>query len=693
MAALDALFDPQSIAVIGASSDPNRLGGRPIDFCKRGGFPRPIYPINPNQTEVQGLRSYPSLDAVPGPVDLAVIAVPAQVAPAAVDAALAKGVRAIIMFTAGFGEVDAAGLAAQEAMAARCRAAGVPMLGPNCLGAMNVALGFICTFATVLDNAWPTPGRVSVVSQSGAFGSYSYGLAAERGIGFAKWITTGNEADVDVPRALDWLADDPDTAVIMAYIEGCRDGDALRRALCKAARNKKPVVLLKAGESALGAQAAASHTGSLAGDDAVWDAMLRACGAYRARTVDELVDVVYACANGVYPRGAKVGVMTVSGGMGVLMADAGAALGLELTPMPEAAQAEIKSIIPYASALNPIDVTAQLLNVSHEFGRFLDIIQDAGGYDTVVVFMQQMGKTPKHFALYREPIMAQRKRHPATLHVLCGGYSNEARAEVEAEGFVVFEDPKRAMTAIAALAHFARTFAAPPAPPELAPEASEPLPAGALDEAAAKAILARAGIPFPPERIARDRAGAIAAAEAIGYPVVLKVLSPDIAHKSDAGGVALDLRDARAVGEAWDAVMGRVKAAAPRARVDGALVAKMVTGGVETVLGLVRDPVFGPVVMFGLGGVFVEIFRDVTFRPAPVSRDEALAMIREIRGFALLDGARGRPKADLGVIADALVALGGFGSAHRDTVRGIDINPFIALASGGCAVDALIDRE
>lgn len=691
---LDALFNPRSVAVIGASADPNRIGGRPIDFSKKGGFAPPIYPVNPNQSEIQGLRAYPSLQVIPYDVDLAVIALPAAAVPDAIEAGIAKGVRAIMLFSAGFAEIDDAGKAVQDAIRQRCAAAGIRLLGPNCLGVMNIATGLICTFSTVLDNIWPRRGRVSVVSQSGAFGAYAFGLAAERGIGFGKWIATGNEADVDVAECIAWLADDPDTGVIMAYIEGCRDGMKLRQALARARANRKPVIVMKAGATEAGATAVASHTGSLAGQDAVWDAVFREGGAHRAQTMDEYVDLAYACANDLFPEGPKLGIVTVSGGVGVLLADAGSRFGLEMPALPPAAQARIRDIIPFASPTNPVDVTAQIINVFHEFGNFLGIMFESGGFHSVIIFLQQMGKTPRHYDLFKGPLLEARKRYRQQLLVLCGGYSVESRAEMESHGFLIFEDPARAVAAVAGLVGFARRFAEPQKPPPV----STPSTAltgvqgnrGALDEAQSKRLLAAAGVPFLPERVARTRDEAVAAAGTLGFPVVLKVLSADIAHKSDAGGVELGLADAGAVASAWNRMMAAVSAAAPSARVEGALVAPMIHGGVETVLGLLKDPVFGPVLMFGLGGVFVEIFRDVTFRLAPIDHDEAHAMIREIKGFPLLDGARGRPAVDLDRLAGVIVALGAFGAAHADQLISVDINPFIALPDGGVAVDALV---
>jgi len=687
---LDALFRPQSIAVIGASSDANRIGGRPIAFSKRA-FKGTIVPINPNRNEIQGLLAYPSIMDVPGPIDQAIIAVPAKAAMQAADECVAKGVKVAVMFSSGFAETGAEGRTLQEKLKRRCAVGGMKLLGPNSLGMFNVHAGLYSTFSSYFDPLWPRSGPVSIVSQSGAFGTYFLANAAERGLGFGHFVATGNEADVDVAECVEWLAADPDTGVIMIYLEGCRDGTRLRAALARAAANRKPVVAMKVGVSEQGVAAIASHTGSLAGSDAVFDAVFRENNVHRAHTLDELVDVAYACAGGVFPPSPRLGLVTLSGGVGIQMADAATALGLDLPRMPDAAQKKILALVPFASAANPVDTTAQVVNDWTMFTTILGIVAEEAAVDSVVSFLAHMGTSPGLMDRLKPAFEETRRRSPDRVFVLCARMPREMADAFMASGFLLFEDPTRAVAAVAALYRLRVGFAKFRPPLEAKNgDAKQLLPGGALNEADAKLLLNKVGVPFSPERVAATRDEAVAAASEIGFPVALKVLSPDIAHKSEAGGVVLGLRNPDEVARGYDAMLTRVRERVPRARIEGALVARMIEGGVETVIGIKRDPVFGPVVMFGLGGVHVEVLGDVTLRLAPIDHAAAHEMIREIKGFPLLAGARGRPAADLDALADVLVKMSHFGAAHADRVTSVEINPFIALQKGGAAVDALI---
>ena len=683
---LDALFRPRSVAVIGASSDANRIGGRPVRFSRHA-FKGPIYPINPNQTEIQGLPAFTSIKDVPGPIDQAVIAVPAKAAVQAVDDCIAKGVKAIVMFSSGFAEIGAEGRAMQVELARHCAAGGVKLLGPNSLGMFNAEAGLYSTFSSYFDPLWPLRGPVGIVSQSGAFGTYFLALAIERGLGFSHFAATGNEADIDVAECVDWLADDPATGVIMIYLEGCRDGARLRAALAKAAANRKPVIAMKVGVSEKGIAAIASHTGTLAGSDAVFDAVFREYNVHRARSLDELVDVAYACSGGVFPHSRRVGVVTISGGVGIQLADAATDLGLELARMPDSAQQKVLAMVPFAGPANPVDATAQVINDWPMFTKILGIVAEEGNVDSLISFLAHTGTTPGVMERLEPALREVRARFPDRVFILCARMPREMAEEFSQIGFLTFEDPTRAIAAVAALARLAEGYARPRAA-HAQVAAAAPLPRGPINEAEAKRILSQAGIAFAPERVAKTREEAVAAAQELGFPVVLKILSADIAHKSEAGGVALGLRDAADVAAAYDAIMTSVGKRAPDARIDGMLVARMVEG-VETVIGVKRDAMFGPVVMFGLGGVYVEVLKDVTVRLAPVDRAAALEMIRAIKGFPVLAGARGRPPADLDALADALVALSRFAAAHPE-VASAEINPFIALPQGGLAVDALI---
>ena len=686
---LTPLIAPASLAVIGASDDRSRIGGRPIAYSLSQNFRGPIYPVNPNRSVVQGLPAFASMADLPGPVDTAVIAVPAAAVDEAVNACIAKGVRGIILFSAGFAEVGAEGAAHQARLVARCREAGVRLLGPNCLGLFNAHRGFYSIFTSSVESGWPPPGRIGIASQSGAYGTHLFALCRDRGIGTPVLVTTGNEGDVTVGDVIGWLAEDADTDVIVAYLEGIREKDSLLAGLEAARKRGKPVAVMKVGRSALGREAAKSHTASLTGDDAVTDAVFRDYGVYRARTTEELVDVAYLAQKRIYPAGNTLGVLTVSGGAGVLVSDAAEQLGLKLPPMPEAAQKRLKARLPFASPLNPVDVTAQVINEPALIGEFARAMYDEGGYASILSFFTQLGASSKLGPAIRDELMPVAESYPDRLFVMSIIADPARIAEWEARGIPVMSDPTRATVAIHAMGYFGDFFAAPPAstPPALPAIA---LPVATPDEAEAKQLLAQAGIAPVAERVCATADEAAAFATQVGFPVVLKIASPDILHKSEIGGVLLDVRDAAAVRMGFATLVTRASERAADARISGILVAQQVSG-VECILGIHRDPVFGPVAMVGLGGIFVEIFGDVAHRLCPFGEAEAEALIRGLKGFPLLDGARGRPKADVKALAAALARLSVFAANAGPRLQSVDVNPIIVTQSGAYAADAVIE--
>lgn len=690
---LATFFSPANLAVIGASDDPEKIGGRPIRNLILGGYRGNIFPINPRYNKVQEIKAFGSIGDVGMDVDLAIIALPAAAVPSAIAECAASRVKAAIVFSAGFAETGPDGERAQQRIQAIARASGMRVLGPNCMGTINTRLGMLATFTSGILEAAPEPGRISLASQSGAFGSHCLSLMRERGLALNLWATTGNQCDVEVADFLTYMAADKDTDVVIGSIEGVHDAHKLVEAFQIAQRNKKPMIVMKVGTSDAGAAAMASHTASLAGSDAIFNAVAKRYGVYRAKTIDELMDVAYAASQGRLPNNDRLGVVTVSGGVGVLMADAAAEVGLDLFPLPDETQNALRALVPFAGTRNPVDVTAQILNNPGLIEPMLTLLLDEGNYSSVIIFLSHLGLNPSVIAKLQPGLKRLAERYPDH-HLSVSLLAHpDVRNDLEKAGFTVFEDPSRAVRAAHALIQFSKTFNMPKRTNLLLPSPSGARRGQKFTEAESKKLLGAAGIPVTIETVVAGADAAAAAAERIGFPVVLKIVSADIAHKSDIGGVVLNVTDATEVRDGYEAILSRVKSAAPDARLDGVLVAPMITGGVETVMGVVKDPLFGPVVMFGLGGVFVEVLRDVVFRPAPFDTDEARTMIAEVRGNVIFGGVRGATAYDVDAVADALSKLSLFASANADTIASIDINPFLVLSKGkgAIAVDALIE--
>lgn len=682
-----ALLAPQRVAIIGASDDPTRIGGRPLRYMQQAGFAGTVYAVNPKRKSVQNLDAYPDIASVPETPDVAILAVPASATLAAIEDCIRRGVKTGVIFSAGFAEADDAGAAEQARITETARSGGMRLLGPNSLGVMNPALGWYGTFSVVLDKQLIQPGRVGIVSQSGAYGAHIAHLARERGLGISQWLTTGNESDLTLADALAYVIEQPQTSVVMAYAEGIKDGDKFKEALSRARDLGKAVVFTKTGRTYVGALAAASHTASLAGSDRVFDAVLRQYGAHRARTTTEQVDVAYAASRGIYPRDNKIGIFTMSGGFGIQLADDCSDAGLDVAPMPENIQAQLKALLPYASPVNPVDATAQAVSDMRILTEYVKVMMEQGGYD---MFSAILGTGPSTQS-FAEPLLkalnAGLRGHDNSIRGLTMSAPRDVVADYEAQGYLVYEDGAALANALGALVRFGRGFQRKDTPLPVPRKIT--LPKGPLSEATAKELLRQAGVPFPDHRVVQT---GVEAAKARDFPVALKICSPDIAHKTDLGGIALNISTAEQARIATDEILARVRKAAPDARIEGVLISPMISGGVETIIGVHDDPSFGPVIMFGLGGIFVEILKDVTFRAAPFGIEEAHRMIREIRGFPLLQGARGAEPADVDALACLLADLSRFAAAHAGQLASIDLNPVRVMPAGQgvLALDALM---
>ncbi len=688
---LSALLAPASVAIFGASNDPTRISGRSLRYFREAGFKGGLYPINPTRDTVQGLTAYPDVAAVPGAVECAVIAVPANLAIEAMESCVTKGVKAVVMFTAGFAEIGPEGRVMQNRITEIATESGIRLCGPNCLGLFNMRIGHTPTFSSFLEEG-PTPaGPLGMVTQSGAFGTHLLALTARRGISVGVWLSTGNEADVSVADGISFMADDPETSAIACYVEAIKDGAAFGDAVARARANGKPVICMKVGGSTIGAAAAASHTASLAGSDAVYDAALRQLGVERAKTPEDLVNIAYACTRGRLPSSRRLAVVTMSGGAGVLMADAAEEEGLELTPLAEDSQKEVLSWVPFAAPRNPVDVTAQALNDPTILDKGFDLLLGKEQFPAMIGFFTTWASSPQMAEPLFQAVSGAAARYPEAYFALSAIATPEMQRRYESAGVGLYEDPWRAVQSIAAAMRCAERLRAAPLPVPAVPQNLPPLPKGAIAEHEAKRILAAAGVPVLTEVLATSAAEAAAAAAKVGERLVLKIVSPQITHKTEVGGVMLDVPAAEA-GAAYTQLVERVRPRAPDADLEGVLLSPMVRGGVEMILGVQNDAVFGPVVLLGLGGIFVEVLRDVTFRIAPFGEEEARRMIAELRGAAMLHGARGQPPCDIDALATALSKLSLFAAAKRAEFTSIDVNPLLVRpkGEGAAALDALI---
>jgi acyl-CoA synthetase (NDP forming) len=688
---LDAVFRPKSIAIFGASDDVTKIGGRPLQFLLKYGYAGAIYPINRKAGTVQSLQAYATVRDVPEVPELAVLAVPPQGVLEAVKDCAERGVRAAVILSSGFSEMGAEGAKLQAEIGDLARASGMRVVGPNCLGSIGVPEKSIATFSVTLEAGLPPAGDVGIVSQSGNLGSYTMRLAAERGIGISRLLTTGNECDVDIADGIAALAADAGTSVILCCMETCRDGPKFKQALALAREAGKPVVLLKVGVSDAGRAAAASHTGALAGSDAVFDAVVRNGGAIRVPSIELLLEVGHAIAivgRERVPRGNRVAVVTASGGFGILLADAATAAGLQLPQLSDATQDRVLSLVPFAAPANPVDMTAQVSSKPELLYEVLSAVAKDPACDAIILQSANAFFMPRLKDVYIQALQRVRQEVPGKLVLLCTRGPRDMLAQLNRMGYPAIEGIDAACAALAGLVKAGVAGGRPLIAPRLEPLGPEVF----ANEATAKAALANAGLPVLRECVAKTLDEACAAARETGFPLVLKIVSPDIAHKTEVGGVVIGVPDEDALAREYAALLARVEANAPKARIEGVLVAQMAHGGTELILGSKNDPIFGPVVMVGLGGIYAEVMNDVALETAPVDESKALAMLRSLKTFPLLNGARGRPKADVQAAAAAIAALSRFAAAHADSVAEIDVNPLLVqdAGKGAYVLDALL---
>jgi acetyl coenzyme A synthetase (ADP forming)-like protein len=693
---LDAILRPRSIAVVGASRQFGSIGHEIVSNLLRHGFTGPVYPVNPRAGSVRSIKAYPSVSSIPDPVDLAVIAVPKQLVVAAAEECGRKGIAGLVVISAGFREVGGAGAEREQDLLSVVRRYGMRLIGPNCLGVLNAepSVSMNATFAPVM----PPSGRVAFVSQSGALGLSVLDYAREYGIGIAQFVSIGNRPDVSSNDLLAYWEHDPSVDVILMYVETFGNP---RRFLETAGRisKTKPIVVVKSGRSKSGARAASSHTGALAGSDRAVDAMLAQAGVIRAETVEELFELAIALEARPLPCSGRTAVVTNAGGPGILAADALEARGLELPAFAPITESRLRLLLPEEASLrNPVDMIASA--TADAYREVLTaVLADPGIDSAIAIFVPPVVTKQRDVVDAITTASAGRNGKPV-LAVLMGREGlPEGRADLREAGIPAYIFPESAARALAIMAR-QRDWAARPA------QVFERLPvdhdrsARLMREARESgrrlltgetplALLRAYGIPSVSGGIARDAAGAVAIAGEVGYPVALKVSSEQISHKSDIGGVRVGLERPENVREAFDEILRNALQVAPRDAIDGVLVQRMAPPGRELIVGIARDPSFGPLIMFGLGGVLAEALQDVVFRLAPLTRWDAAEMCRSIRGAKLLQAFRGAPPVDFRALEDVLLRVSQLACAFPE-IDELDLNPLLVSEAGAVAVDARI---
>jgi acetyltransferase len=693
---LDPILRPRTVAVIGASRSPHTIGHQVLANLIGHGFTGSVYPVNPHAPSVHSVKAYPSVAAIPDLVDLAVVVVPRQHVLNVAEECGQAGVRGLVVISAGFREIGGEGVEAERRLVEIVERHRMRMVGPNCMGVLNAHPDFSmnATFAPTM----PPFGHAAFVSQSGALGVSVLDYAAEYGIGFSQFVSVGNKPNVSGNDLLLQWEHDPDVQVILMYVESFGNP---RRFFEIASRitKSKPILALKSAKSKAGARAASSHTGALAASDTAVDALLAQTGVLRAGSIEELFDMAMAFSGRSLPRSRRTAVLTNSGGPGILAADALETHALELVDLQPETVAKLKPLFPpEASIRNPLDMIASATAANYQTA--LDaILSDEHVDSAVAIFVPPLGIRQEDVA---ESIVRVAEHHhqKPVLAVLMGREGlPQGKAELHRAGIPAYIFPESAARALAALRRHREWRARPDVPPrELAVDRARVAATAAraraegrakLSEIEALDVLAACGIPAAPARLARDAEDAARVAAELGFPVVLKVVSPQIIHKTDVGGVRPNVDSVTETKVACVEMLDAVRQHAPAAAVDGILVQRMVQGGRETITGITRDPSFGPLVMFGLGGVFVEAIRDVVFRIAPIRPLDAHDMVRAIRGVAILDGIRGAPPVDFAALVDVLLRLSQL-ALDVPEIAELDINPLLAFADGVVAVDARV---
>jgi acyl-CoA synthetase (NDP forming) len=698
----ERFFNPRAVAIIGASQDFITISGQPLKHLQSHGYRGKLYPVNPRYQEVAGIKCYPSLADVPETPDLVLILVNASRVVDILRQCGVKGVPYVIIFSSGFSEIGGGGIDLQQQLAQIAREYDIGVIGPNCQGMINIADNVYAGFGSVFSSDYE-PGPVSMVSQSGGFGFSVMNLSSkDGGLAFRQMVTTGNEIGVSTLDFIEYFIRDPKTRIIAGYVEGLKDAGRLIDVGQKAMAAGKPILMWKVGNTEQGQRAAASHTANLGGAMVLYRAAFKQEGIIQVDDIQDVVDYGRAFLSGRLPRGNRLAIITISGGAGILMTDECVAGGMQLAELAPETLDKLREFIPsFGSLLNPVDVTAAIFDDLTLINRTLQTIIDDPGVDCVAMINASLQGDLATTIAGEIVNVAKKTEKPVFLAWSARDVlAREAYALLDEARIPHYKSPVRCGRAMAALSWYAeakrRNEAQRNERPLVIdrPKARQALSGRTEDiaEHEAKRILAEYGIPVTHELLATTSEEAVAFAKRIGYPVAIKIQSPDISHKTEAKAVRLDIAGEPELEAAYDEVLANARAYRRDARIEGVMVQQMVKGGTEAILGVTNDPLFGPAVMFGLGGIFAEVLKDVSFRLAPVTISVAREMIAEIKGYPLLAGARGKPPADVDALADAIVKLSALAVDLKEHLAEMDINPLFVMEKGKGvkAADALI---
>ncbi|HLV30430.1 MAG TPA: acetate--CoA ligase family protein [Chitinispirillaceae bacterium] len=677
-----AFFKPQTVAIIGASQKPNKVGYKILENLIRAGYTGKIIPVNPSADSILGKKCYRSLLEFGDNIDQSVIVVPRAAVMDSVKESIASGAKAITVITAGFKEQDSEGAELEKELAKICNEAGVSLLGPNCLGHLNTHFNMDLSFG----KKWPSRDKISFVSQSGALCSAVLDRAVERGFGLAKMISIGNKAGLGECELLAALAEDSETNVIVCYLESIDAGQEFVK-IAEKTSEKKPVIIFKSGVTKSGSRAASSHTGSLAGADIAYDTAFKKCGIIRTQTYEQMFEYATAFSSQPLPAGNRVAVITNAGGPGIMATDAIELNGLKMADLHPETTKKLKAVLPGAASVkNPVDVLGDA--DPQRYALALQYLSTDPNVDAIIILLTPQAVTDCLGTA--EKLCDVKVNEKPVLACFLGGEDvAQARNYMLAHNLPDYRSPEKAVNVLKAMNGYAQWRNRDKTVQELFKGEREKVTEiikryrqskeVQINEADAKSILRAYGIKTPDGALVTNSQGAVTRAEKIGFPLVMKIVSPDIIHKSDVGGVVLNLQDSQQVAAAFDSMIGNIKSKMPDARIRGVYIEKMCpSGSRETIIGMMRDPQFGPMVMFGLGGIFVELLKDVKFALAPVSEKEALEMMKQIKTYPLLASYRGQPGVDVEAIARTISRVSCLANDFPE-IKELDINPFMAF--------------